>query len=145
MLSLVRLALVALLFSATSLTLAQDRRGPFTQPPKSVRTREVDQLHVKLALVFDWAKPEFTGQATHRVRTFGKLNQLTLDAAEMQVTAVKLHNGEQASELKHQQRGQELLITLDREYPAESELLFTIDYRVTKPQHGAHFVIPDAS
>src|SRR2546423_50993 len=41
------------------------RTGPFTQPPRSVRSRAIDQQHVRLDLKFDWEKQEMKGKASH--------------------------------------------------------------------------------
>ena len=60
-----RLGLVmflAVLFSA-GMAAAQDRRGPFTQPPRSVRSRDFDQQHLRLELAFDWDKRQVRGRA----------------------------------------------------------------------------------
>ena len=46
-----------------SITLGQQRVGPFTQPARSVRSRPIDQQHVKLDLRFDWDKQELRGRA----------------------------------------------------------------------------------
>jgi len=45
---------------------AQDRRGPFTAEPRSVRSRDVDQQHIRLDLKVDLESQTFRGQATQR-------------------------------------------------------------------------------
>lgn len=141
-------ALTALLLIPISTHLiAQDRRGPFTQPPKSVRTRQFDQLHLRLELVFDWNTQSFTGRATHKLKLFQPLSQLTFDAAEMQIEQVSLREKQgdgKPVQLKHESRDRQLIAPLGKEFPADTELEVEIAYRVTKPKHGAHFVMPDA-
>jgi aminopeptidase N len=123
---------------------AQDRRGPFTAPPRSVRTRDIDQQHIRLDLRFDWEQQQIDGVATLRLRTFRPLREIVLDAAEMQIRSAALRplKGPPV-ELKHETRGQELRLALDREYPAESELTVIVEYRIVRPKRGAHFVVAD--
>jgi aminopeptidase N len=136
----------AILLSIDPSMQAQDRRGPFTREPRSLRTREVDQQHIRLDLSFDLDKQKFTGRATHRIAAFRPLTKLTLDAGEMRVTKVALLGADAAStplELKYELAANSLKIELDREYPANAELRLAIDYEVEQPRKGAHFVVPD--
>lgn len=141
------LASVVCLFALIDDAAAQDRRGPFTQPPKSVRTREFDQLHLKLELVFDFEKQQFDGVATHRLKLFRPLTQLAFDAVEMQIERVALREGKEvaARQLQHELRDGQLRVQLGQEFPVDAELEIEVAYRVTKPKHGAHFVEPDKS
>ncbi|HUG67538.1 MAG TPA: M1 family aminopeptidase [Pirellulaceae bacterium] len=132
---------VAVLTCMASLVDAQDRRGPFTHAPRSVRTRDIDQQHIRLDLRFDWEKQQADGRATLTLRPFKTTKEVTLDAAEMQVTRVT----REATVLKHETKPQQLIIQLDREVKGGEALTLVIDYVVTKPKHGLHFVVPDES
>lgn len=125
----------------------QDRLGAFTAPQRSVRSRDIDQQHVRLDLRFDFAKQQIDAKATHRLSLFKPLREILLDAAELEIlSASLLPTGDQpATPIKHQQQGQELRLILDKEYPADTQLQIAIEYRIVKPKHGAHFVMPDDS
>ena len=127
---------------------AQDRRGPFTHAPRSVRSRDVDQQHLRLELRVDLDKEELKGRSILKVAPYKPLSSLTLDAADMQIQRVVLvHQAPQQGEreLKFERRGGSLAITLDREYKTDEAFTVAVDYRVSKPEFGAHFVTPDAS
>ncbi len=132
---------VAVLTCVASLLNAQDRRGPFTHAPRSVRTRDIDQQHIRLDLRFDWEKQQANGRATVTLTPFKTTKEITLDAADMQITRVT----RDSTVLKHETKPQQLIVQLDREVKAGESLTLAIDYVITKPKHGLHFVLPDAS
>lgn len=126
---------------------AQDRRGPFVHEPRTVRTRDVDQQHVRLDLKFDLERQEFKGRATHRMSPFRALRSLTLDAAQMTISRVTIVSGSPSVtpiELKFETSDNSLKVALDREYAANESFELAIEYQVVQPRHGAHFVVPDA-
>ncbi|MFH1918839.1 MAG: M1 family aminopeptidase [Planctomycetota bacterium] len=120
-----------------------DRRGPFTKPPQSVRGRDFDQKHVRLELDFNWERQEVRGRAIHTLSPYEPLGRIEFDAVDMKITKVALVDGEQETELKHESRGGKLSVTLTRELKPEESIRLAIDYLVTEPVHGAHFVLPD--
>ena len=126
----------------------QQRPGPFTQPPRSVRSRVVDQQHVKLDLKFDFEKQQVRGQATHTLKLFQPAREIQLDAAGMKIERVAVRRTQNdpstPAEAKFRHAANSLTIELGQERPADTELEITIDYVITRPQHGAHFVEPDA-
>lgn len=126
----------------------QQRPGPFTKSPRSVRSRDVDQQHIRLELRFDWDKQEVQGKARLELKPFKPIESLTLDAAEMQIVRVGVETtGAQPGlrELKHQYQGQTLGIQLDRQYRPDESLVLVVEYGLVRPRHGAHFVVPDES
>ena len=133
--------------------LAQQRSGPgpFTQPPRSVRSRTIDQQHVRLDLRFDLEKQRIDGRAIHTLTLFQPAASVDLDAAGMQIERVEMpkRNATEgvpysaATPLTFQHGAGKLTINLGRELPAGSTLTLAIDYTVQKPRHGAHFVVPD--
>ncbi|MEY4179048.1 MAG: Aminopeptidase, partial [Planctomycetota bacterium] len=126
---------------------AQDRRGPFTAEPRSVRSRDVDQQHIRLDLKVDLESQTLRGQATQRVAFFKPLSQLTLDAVDMRIGKVELVKspGTERVPLKFQRSTRAVTIQLDRVYEPGETVEVAIDYEVRQPRSGAHFVTPDAS
>jgi len=145
--------LPVLLFSLLLLpdAAAQSRPGPFTAPPKSLRTREVDQQHVRLDLKLDLEQQAVIGKATHKLELFKAAKSIQLDAADMQIKGVTLiHTKEGSAAVERKQltyavRNKQLVIELPEERPAGTALTLEIDYSITRPKHGFHFVVPDAA
>jgi aminopeptidase N len=143
-----RLCLAAwfLLFGSSSL-LAQERLGPFNQPPRSVRSRTIDQEHVRLTLKFDFEKQRIEGQNNLALVLFEPASSIELDAAGMKIERLTLITGaagqrsEEAVKFRH--AGDKLTVELGREHPAGAALELAIAYTIERPEHGAHFVVPD--
>ncbi len=128
---------------------AQSRPGPFTAPPKSLRTRDVDQQHIRLELNFDFDQQSVVGKATHRLELFRPASTVQLDAADMTIRGVVLRGkqegtADQTTTLKFAHRNKQLVIDLPQEEPAGTALTLEIDYTLAKPKQGVHFVVPDA-
>ena len=124
--------------------LAQDRIGPFTGAKRSVRSRNIDQHHIRLDLNLDWKERELTGQAVITLSPFHETKLIVLDAAEMEIKKVtmgKFGSDEEPRSLKFETRDNKLTIHLDREVQADEKILLTIQYR-TKPKDGLYFVGP---
>jgi aminopeptidase N len=137
------LGIIALSLAATGL--AAQRRGAFTEPPRSVRSRDVDQRHIRLELVLDWEHQEVRGRATETLAPFAPLEELVLDAAEMKIDQVALADDQgnpKEKKLKFNACGDKLGITLDRRYQPDEVIRLVIDYRLTQPERGVHFVVP---
>ncbi len=141
---MIRVFALLVLVAAGCAALAQDRLGPFTHPPRSVRSRDIDQKHIRLDLKFDWDRQEITGRATLTLAPFKPLQTVTLDASDMSIKSVALLGGS-TRVLKHSAKKDSLQITLDREYSPGDEINIAVDYVVAKPDLGAHFVLPDES
>src|SRR3954469_7641676 len=111
----------ALLLPCVPAAAQQRTAGPFTHAPRSVRSRSIDQQHVKLELKFDWNKEEMQGFATHTLMLLAPASSIELDAAEMtikEVTLIPEPKAGSAIKVKSQHQGQKLTIQLDKEYPA---------------------------
>ncbi|MDA1053346.1 MAG: M1 family aminopeptidase [Planctomycetota bacterium] len=132
---------IAVLACCTSLVSAQERRGPFTHDARSVRSREIDQQHIRLDLRFDWERQQADGRATLTLTPFKTMKEIALDAAGMRITRVT----RETTVLKHETKPQQLIVELDREATAGESLDLVIEYVITKPKHGLHFVVPDDS
>ena len=126
---------------------AQDRRGEFTAPPRSVRSRQFDQQHIKLELKVDMQQQRIDAVATHRLQLFTAVSQISLDSADLKINSCALRTAgvDKPAQLRHELHGQALTIRLDKEYPADSNLELIIEYQIEKPRRGAHFVKPDES
>lgn len=136
---------------------AQDRVGPFTSPPRSVRSREVDQQHIRLEMRVDLQKQEFTARAVHTLSPYHALDRLALDAADLRIGKVARLEAPPAApadgkpaaaparevELKFERHGQQLIVHLDRPVAVGEAVRVAIDYQAVRPQLGAHFVAPD--
>ncbi|MCA9121623.1 MAG: HEAT repeat domain-containing protein [Planctomycetaceae bacterium] len=135
------LYVVTLLNCLTSLLPAQDRRGPFTHAPRSVRTRDIDQQHIRLDLRLDWDKQQVDAQAMVSLSPFKPTKEVILDAAGMKVSRVT----RDSKSLKYETKPQQLIVQLDREFMPGEMVSLVIDYVVVRPKHGLHFVVPDDS
>src|SRR5436190_1119490 len=61
------------------------RPGRFTFPPRSVRSRDIDQKHIKLELAFDFESQVMKGKATVKFAPFKSLSSISFDAEEMAI------------------------------------------------------------
>ncbi|QDU29169.1 Aminopeptidase N [Anatilimnocola aggregata] len=144
------LLIAGLLLADYSLAYGQARPGPFTAPPKSLRSRDVDQQHIRLELKFDFDKQAVNGKARHQLELFRPTSSIQLDAADMKIGNVMLlsRSGTESQapvRLKHTHKNHQLTIDLPEECPAGTALTLEIDYSITRPKHGVHFVEPDQS
>jgi aminopeptidase N len=122
------------------------QRNRYDHAPRSVRSRDVDQEHLKLDLKIDLDKEEFTGRAEWALSPFKPVRSVTLDSGDQKIEKVSIGDGakpETFRDLKFQTRKTELEITLDREYAAGEKFALAIDYKVKEPRKGGHFVVPD--
>ena len=127
--------------------LAQRGRGPFEHEPRSVRSRNLDQKHLRLDLVFDFEANRVEGKATHTLALFQRGQMVSLDAVQMTIQSVKVLSppgeptGSSAGTFEH--RDGKLEIQLGREYGENEEIQLEVTYTIEKPKHGFHFVNPD--
>jgi aminopeptidase N len=130
-------------------SLAHGQRGnTYAHAPRSVRSRDVNQEHLKLDLTINLEDEQFKGHAQWVMSPFKPVRSVSLDAAEMKFDKVAIGDGDQPKDfrdLKFQTRAGELEITLDREYAAGEKFTLAIDYKVNHPRKGGHFVVPDES
>ena len=141
---------VLTLLFLTAAGVGEDRRGTFVHPPRSVRGRDFDQRHIRLELAFSLEDQKVTGRVVHRLVPFVPLATIELDAAEMKVAKVVLvddrgRESKDAGALEFAHRADRLSVTLDRTYSPGETIGVAIDYLVTRPEHGVHFVQPEAA
>ena len=123
----------------------KDRRGPFVHQRRSVRTRLYDTKHIRLELDFDFKNESFTGKATHRLSPFKSTKQINFDIAEMSILKVAVSQDKSAKGATPVEFGTNtttLVVFLPQKVEAGKEITIVIDYKVTQPKSGAHFVIP---
>lgn len=136
------LSLILLSLGALDSAFAQGPRpGRFTFPTRSVRSRDLDQKHIKLELAFDFEAQIMKGKATVKFSAFKPLTTIAFDAEEMAINQVTLAG----KPVKYAVTPGKLEIQLTEPIEAGVDQEVTIDYLVTKPKLGAHFVMPDAS
>lgn len=143
-----RVSTLILVLAISGSLIAQERRGPFTAPPRSVRSRSVDQQHIRLELRLNCDQQEIQGRSTLTLIPYAPIRNIELDAAEMQIRSVTVTTPQTAPDprpLHHETHGAILKIDLDREYRPEETMQLSIEYTVERPRHGAHFVTPDES
>ncbi len=91
--------------------------------------KEVDILHIKLNLQFDWNKKQAKGTATIHVVVLKQADNIQLDAGYLTIHSVRSGNNKP---LSYQYDGKDkpkgLVIQLDKTYPALSEIILEIDY-----------------
>jgi aminopeptidase N len=141
------LLIPALIWCQAETTYAQrGSSNTYNHAPRSVRSRDVDQEHLKLDLKIDLEKEEYTGRAEWILSPFKAVRSVTLDAGNQKIEKVAIGDGEKPEkfrDLKYQTRTDSLEITLDREYAAGEKFTLAIDYKVKEPRKGGHFVAPD--
>ena len=131
-------ALVLILLSGLT-ALGQNRTGPFTHEPRSVRSRSLDQHHIRLEMDYDFASKKVACRAVLTAKLFQADDTVRLDAAEIKVEEVRLLEPAEKT-LAFKTNDGQLAIELDQEYPAGQELQLAIRYDVESPDHGIHFV-----
>lgn len=110
---------------------------PVTWP----RSHKYDVQHYRINISFDWEKRSVTGETTITLQPYASdLQEIELDAGEMTINSVKLDSG---APLKYRYEGNEkLYITLDRSYPPQGNITFTVGYSAT-PRFGLSFIKPN--
>lgn len=95
--------------------------------------REIDLLHTKLEVSFDWGKEEVIGKATLVLKPYMyEINRFRLDAKNFIIKSIKLNN----TNLTYDYDSQNLYINLDKTYNSDQEMTIVIDY-VARPSEFA--------
>ena len=144
-----RILIPILLLAATASALAQGPnagggRRPFARAgttPRVERVRTFDVRHVRAELTLDTKQSEIRGTVTHTLVPLAPgLDAVTLDCgADLKVSKVVTGSGTCA----YSQKGDELIITLDRTYGPADTVALAVTY-AGKPDVGIRFVKPDA-
>ena len=97
-------------------------------------TKEVDLIHTKLDLKFDWEKQHVIGKAWLTMKPyFYETNTVTLDAKEFDINKINLNGS--SSALKYEYDGRRVTIDLGKTYSKEQEFILEFDY-VARPNDG---------
>jgi aminopeptidase N len=137
------LASSLLLLLAASAGLAQRRPfAPEDTPVRYMPTRQYDLQHLRLDLAFDWDARSVSGTATNVLTPLlPGLDALVFDAAELDVTQVRVNGAERPFTLDPQ--AETLTVQLGRGYGPQDRLEVAIDYSA-HPKTGLFFNGPDA-
>ncbi|MEP6741186.1 MAG: M1 family aminopeptidase [bacterium] len=116
-----------------SLQTASSRPFP---PPQYVPSHDYDVKHIALDLRFDWQQEQALGSETITFAPLvNDLRSITLDAASMSFSAVKL-NGKAPMQYAFDEQNQRLRIVLDRAYQPAEEIKLVISYHTVRPLIG---------
>ncbi len=103
---------------------------------RKAETKLHDLVHTKLQLSFDWQKQHVKGTATLELKPwFYPQSTLVLDAKGFELHSVQLLEGSGYKDLKHTYDGEQITITLDREYAKNESFFIEIEY-TAKPNEA---------
>ena len=101
--------------------------------------REIDLLHTKLDLRFDWENEQVIGVATLKLKPyFFPASSVTLDAKGFRFNKVALASGR---ELKYDYNNEQITIQLDKQYTRAEEINLMLDYVATPAESGGSAAI----
>lgn len=143
-----RIAIITLLsvFVLVGAATAEEKLGPFVEPPHSVRDRTFDLQHVRIELDIDWDEEVVRAKTTSQLTPFEELEELRFDAVDLAIEEVTLVSKKSPAEnvsLKFETLPETLVVRLDQPYDESDELTVAITYRIEQPQRGFYFVNPD--
>lgn len=100
--------------------------------------REIDILHYKADLNFDFPAEEVSGIASVTFKPLLKTDKISLDAIRLAAEEVLLSDSETAKPLKFDQQSNKLNIFLNRSYSPDEEVTVSIRY-TGRPNAGMYF------
>ena len=96
-------------------------------PYNPSHTFEIDLIHTKLELSFDWAKKRANGKATLTMRPwFYATDKVTLDAKNFDIQSITFYG--KAEQLKRDYNNEQLTIHLGKTYSRTEEFKVAITY-----------------
>jgi aminopeptidase N len=126
----------ALLLTLAAASFAQ---APYNEKATYARSRDFDLQHLKLDLSFDLDARKIMGTAMLRMSPLaGDLRELTLDSGALNIESVTVGG----RKLEFHSAGEQLIVTLDKQYAAGAPVDFVIRYNA-QPKRGLFFVFPD--
>jgi len=97
-------------------------------------SKEIDLIHTKLDLKFDWENQHVIGKAWLTMKPyFYPISELTLDAKEFDINKINLKGS--STPLKFEYDGSRVTIDLGKPYTRNQELILEFDY-VARPNDG---------
>ncbi|NOT00235.1 MAG: hypothetical protein HOP29_06365 [Phycisphaerales bacterium] len=109
-------------------------------PFQSAADRPLDCLHIKLELNVDLDRKHVEGTATIDVAALRDVNDIVLDAVELETSGVTFAVGEgAAADVEHVNDGNQITITLPSTLKTGERARMVITYSVTNPDDGLHF------
>lgn len=105
-------------------------------PPQYIPSHDYDVRHIALELRFDWQQEQALGTEVITISPLvNDLRSITLDAASMSFSAVKL-NGQTPLKYDFDEKNQQLNIVFDRAYQPAEEIKLVIGYHTVRPLIG---------
>lgn len=103
----------------------------------AAHTFEVDLIHEKVEISFDWAKTRANGKATLTMKPwFYPTSEVTLDAKNFDIHSVSFDG--QPGSLKYDYDNQQLTVHLGKTYTRDETFKIVVDY-TAKPEERASF------
>ena len=131
----------AILAGAIFLAIPASAQTLFRSDTSARRSREFHALHYRLELSFDHRAKSVSGNVSIRMTPLsGPLDSVLLDAADMEIRAVRVPGGRT---LEFHERSPWLSIRLDRTYAFGETLAVSIDYACS-PSKGLYFIYADS-
>ena len=100
------------------------------EPYRAAHKRDLDLIHTKLKVSFDWAQAHLNGLATLTMKPyFYPANKVTLDAKGFELNKVQLITDSGNIDLKYNYKNDLLTVNLDRTYSLQDTFIIYIDYK----------------
>ncbi|MEE8170454.1 MAG: hypothetical protein V3T70_07900, partial [Phycisphaerae bacterium] len=112
------------------------------EPPVFPPDQTIDCLHIKLELKVDIPEKAVQARAAIDVQAMRDAGTITLDAAGLDVSAVRLTRHERTVDVDFVNDGERLAITCDPPLAAGEAARIEVDYTLDDPATGLHFFGP---
>ncbi|TAF73929.1 MAG: M1 family peptidase [Bacteroidetes bacterium] len=127
---------------------------------KPSRTREIDILHTKLEVNFDWKAKTMNGKATLTLKPYYyPIDTIKIDAKSFIINKIEILNGTEKSKVDFKYDNKKISIPLSKKLTKDDKITYFIDY-VAQPEvykktntvsgiaitddKGLYFIVPDS-
>lgn len=127
---------------------------------KPSRTREIDILHTKLEVNFDWKAKTMNGKATLTLKPYYyPIDTVKIDAKSFIINKIEILNGTEKSKVDFTYDNKKISIPLSKKLTKDDKITYLIDY-VAQPEvykktntvsgiaitddKGLYFIVPDS-
>ncbi len=111
-------------------------------PTRFVADRPVHCLHLRLDLDVDVEKKHVEGSARLDLRVLHETSTITLDARDLEITAVRIERDGGTEAVEFTNDGEHLEVTLGKPIFAGQKVSLIVDYSVDDPERGLSFFGP---
>jgi aminopeptidase N len=109
---------------------------------QAANERKVDLLHTLLGLKFDWENEKVIGNATlHLKPYFDTIQMVTLDAKQLDISAVQLQVKNQTTPIHFENTGNQLYLYLGRSFTRNEDFKVLITYQANPSSTGGSAAI----